>query len=618
MTLLAPAADFSTAFKADLNRTAVPGRLRPRPARRMETHRRLVAILAGDVVGYSRLMEAYEEETYRRLMRLQSEAINPCVEARRGEVVKHTGDGFLAIFNSARDATSCAVTLQQAVTTQTSDQPGHQRIIFRMAVNAADIIVENNDIYGDGVNVAARLQSYAAPGGIVVSGAIAEQIGTDLGVGVIDLGDLHLRNLGRPVRVFALRMPMAPPKLIGDATIGSEPRPSIAVLPFRMSLSDPDEAYFADGVVDDIIRGLAALKELFVVSRGSTLGYGGASINVDAIGRELGVRYVLYGSVRRSGGRLRIGTELSDAETGTVVQSDQYDGDLAELFALQDRIAISVVKSIAPHVRERELRRALRKHPQSMTAYDLVLQALDLLYRMDYDSFSRARGLLQQAIAHDPNYAPAYSYSGLWYIFRVGEFGSADPEADAIAGAAHAAEAIERGGNDALALAIYGHAQSFLLHDYRRGASFLERAIEAGPSSAMTWTMGSATAGYIGDGPTAVLRGEQGVRLSPLDARTYWHEGLLAQAHYVNGTYEQALEWAKSAIGRNESIRFNLRTLIATLAATEQDEEAAEVARHFLRIQPDFRLRSYAKRCPFQGAALDTWLMRLRSAGLPE
>ncbi len=200
----------------------------------MESQRRLVAILAADVVGYSRLMETHEEETYRRLMRLRLEAVNPCVAAQQGVVVKHTGDGFLAIFNSARDATRCALTLQQVVTTQTANQPGPQQIIFRIAVNAADIIVESNDIYGDGVNVAARLQSYAPPGGIVVSGAIAEQIGTDFGVGMIDLGDLHLRNLGRPVRVFALRMPMAPPKLVGEAAVGLEPRPSIAVLPFRM------------------------------------------------------------------------------------------------------------------------------------------------------------------------------------------------------------------------------------------------------------------------------------------------------------------------------------------------------------------------------------------------
>lgn len=584
----------------------------------LEIQRRLAAILAADVVGYTRLMEAHEEQTHLRLMQMRTAILDPGVMARHGQIVKNTGDGFLAIFESAHEATRCALELQQAIANHTVGEPVDQRISFRMALNAADVIVEHNDIYGDGVNVAARLQSYATAGGVVVSGAIAEQVAPDIGVNMIDLGDLHLRNLGRPTRVFALNAPMAPAKLVGDVSTGSEPRPSLAVLPFRMHLNSPDEAYFVDGMVDDIIRGLAALKELFVVSRGSTLGYGGANIDVRAIGDQLGVRYVLYGGVRRSGRTLRISTELSDTETGNVIRGDYYDGELDDLFALQDRIATNVVKAIAPQVRERELMRAMRKHPQNMTAYDLVLQALDLLYRMDYDSFSRARGLLEQAISHDPNYTPAYSYIAFWYVFRVGEIGSPDPRADALAGAKYAAEAIERGANDALALAVHGHAQAFLLHEFDKAAATLERAIEAGPSLAMAWTMGSATSGFLGDGPTAVRRGEQGVRLSPLDALSFWHEGLLAQAHYINGGYEQALNWARSAMARNELIRFNSRTLVATLMALDHREEAAIAARHLLRIQPTFRLGPYAKVCPFRGTTLDTWLARLRSAGLPD
>jgi adenylate cyclase len=269
-------------------------------------------------------------------------------------------------------------------------------------------------------------------------------------------------------------------------------------------------------------------------------------------------------------------------------------------------------------VRELELMRALRKHPQNMTAYDLVLQALDVLYRMDYESFSRARGLLQQAMSHDPDYAPAYSYTAYWYVLRVGEIGSSDPQADAAAGARYAAHAIERNANDALALAIYGHVQSFLLRDYERARSFLDRAIAAGPSLAMAWTMSSATHGYVGSGAIAVQHAEQGVRLSPLDALTFWHEGLLAQAHYINGNYEQALLWARSAVARNDSIRFTNRTLIATLAALGEMDEAAKVARHLLRIQPDFRLGPYTKRCPFQESILQQWIARLRAAGLPD
>ena len=580
--------------------------------------RRLVAILVASAVGYSRLMEIHEEYAHTWLMRLSSEVLHPGIAAHRGNLIKNTGDGFLAMFDSARDATQCALSLQQAVATHTADQPADRRISFRMAVNLADAIIEVDDIYGGGVNVAARLQAYAEPGGVIVSGAVAEQIGSGLGVGAIDLGELHLHNLARPVRVFALRAQTAPTRLVGDAPAGSEPRPSIAVLPFRKYQTEPGEGYFADGIVDNIIHALASLKELFVIARGSTLDYGGSTIDVRAIGRELGVRYVLYGSAWRSDGRLRIGTELSDAETGVVIRSDRYDGSLADLFELQERISISVVKTIAPHVRERELIRAMRKQPQNMTAYDLVLQALDLLYRMDYESFSRARGLLQQAMTHDPSYAPAYSYIANWYIFRVGEIGSPDPDADAAAAALHAAEAIKRDPNDALALAIYGHVQSFLLKQYDRAISFLDRAIAVGPNSAIAWTNSSATYGYIGDGVTAVQRAEQGLRLSPLDARIFWHEGLLAQAHYVNGNYEEALAWARIAVGRNESIRFTLRTLIATLAALGKEDEATQVARHHLALQPDFRLGLYAQRCPFRGAILDNWIARLRSAGLPD
>ena len=471
-----------------------------------EVRRRLAAILAADVVGYTRLMEAHEENTHTRLMQLRSEILGPGVTAQNGRIVKNTGDGFLATFDTARDATRCALSLQEAVAVNTAGMPADERISFRMGLNAADIIVEEDDVYGDGVNIAARLQTYAPAGGIVVSGAVAEQVGRDFNVSVIDLGELHLRNMGRPVRVYSLQPSKQPAKLVGEAPAGSEPRPSIAVLPFRMNLATPDEGYFADGVVDDIIRGLAGLKELFVVSRGSSLGFGGRNIDVREIGRQLGVRYVLYGGVQRTMTTIRIVTELSDTESGEVIRSDLHEGDPGELFALQDRIAISVVRHIAPQVRERELMRAMRKHPQNLTAYELVLQALDLLYRMDYDLFSKARGLLELAISHDPNFALAYSYVALWYVFRFGEMGSPDPDGDAIAGARYAAEAIERGGDDAFALAVYGHVQSFLLHDFEKARIVLERAIAAGPSSAMAWTMASATSGFLGDGPRQCAR----------------------------------------------------------------------------------------------------------------
>lgn len=585
----------------------------------MQHHlRRLVAVQVADVVGYTRLMEAHEEQTHERLTAIFADLVAPAIARWRGRIVKNTGDGFLAIYDSVHDAVLCALELQQSMSEAADGEPVEQRIGFRIAVNLADVIVERDDIFGGGVNVAARLQTYAEPGGVVVTGAVAEQIPGLPGVATVDLGKLHLHNMARPVRVYSLRSERTPRPLIGDAPRDAETRPSIAVLPFRKHQDAPEDAYFADGIVDDIIHALGGLKELFVISRGSTLHYGGANIDVRAIGRELGVRYVLYGSLRRVGDRLRIQTELSDAETGLLIRSDRYDGTVGELFALQERISINVLKIIAPHVRERELTRAMRKHPQNMTAYDFVLQAIDQLYRMDESSFARARGLLQQAIAHDPNYAPAYTYTAYWYILRVGEIGTTDFDADAAAGAHYAAAAIERDANDPIALAIYGHVQSFLLKDCERGRAFLGRAVESGPNSAMAWSMSSATHGYIGDGVTAIRHAEQGVRLSPLDARTFWHEGMLAQAHYIHGDFEEALAWAKRAVNRNTSIRFNLRTLMATQAALGLRGEAAVTAQRFMALQPDFRLQGYAARCPIRQPMLDQWIARLRSAGLPD
>jgi adenylate cyclase len=584
----------------------------------LSIRRRHVAILAADVVGYTRLMEAHEDDTHTWLMRLRSQVLDPGVATHLGHVVKNTGDGFIAIFDAARDAVQCAIASQRGVMAATVEQSVEQRVSFRMAVTTADVIVEDHDIFGDGVNVAARLQEYAEPGGIIVSGACLDELGSGHGLALVDLGDVHLRNITRPVRVFELRTPQVPSRLIGDGLASTEARASIAVLPFRMRPTSPEESYFASGVVDNIIHGLAALKELFVVARGSVLGYGGATIDVRAISKDLGVRYVLYGSVRRSGGRLRIETELSDAETGTIVRSDQYDGDLDDLFELQGRIAINVVRTIAPHVRERELVRARRKHPQNVTAYDFILQALDHLFRMEYESFSVARGLLQQALANDPHYALAHAYTAWWYGLRVGEMNSLDPVGDAAAGIAHADRALQLDGHDAQVLALCGHAYAFHNRDYRRAIDLYDRAIVAGPSVAMAWTMSSATRGYIGDAATAVLHAEQGLRLSPLDERLYWHEGLLAQAHYLSGNYDEALEWVSSAVERNESIRFNLRTRIATLVALGQVDQAREVGRQLIRVQPDFRLRPYAERCPFVRPILDVWLGRLQAAGLPE
>jgi TolB-like protein/two-component SAPR family response regulator/Tfp pilus assembly protein PilF len=432
---------------------------------------------------------------------------------------------------------------------------------------------------------------------------------------------VELQSAARePSSIEALRLPLADAQTshLGDLPRGYEARPSIAVLPFREDAADPDQAYFGDGFVDNIIQGLAGLKELIVISRGSTMAYARKPFDVPTVGRELGVRYVLAGSVQRSGDKLRIATELAETEGGTVVRANRYDGQLSDLFALQDQISEEVVKTIAPSVRERELKRALKKHPRNMTAYDLVLQALDpLLYRLDHASFSRARELLQRAMELDPDYAPAFSYAARWHIFRVGQEWSTDLAADICEAERLSKLAIACDENDAIALAIYGYVQSYFKKRFDDGLGFLERAITCSPSCPKPWTFGGATLCFIGDAPRAIAHASTGLRLSPLDARVFFAEHILAQAHYVNGDFEEAIRWARRADLGNTQLTSNLRTLIASFVAIDKIEEAREVARRHQQIVPTFTVSSWAARTPMQGEVRARRIERLLGAGMP-
>jgi adenylate cyclase len=565
-------------------------------------------------------MEANEVDTHARLMGLRLELLEPKVAEHGGRIVKNTGDGFIAMFEDVIEATQCAAELQRAVVTLGAREPPDRRIAFRIGLNLCDTIIEADDIYGEGVNVAARLQAYAEPGDIIVTETVARIIAGQLEtVPRLDLGHLHLKNIRMPVRAFGLR--------IGSIAAGGHrlaqnagtPWPTLAVLPFRMLETDPEESYFADGIVEDIIQGLAGLKELLVISRNSTLRYGGSPVDVRVIGRELGVRYVLNGAVRRSGGRLRIATELSETESGSLIRADRYEGDISDLFTLQDEISTRVVATIAPHVREWELRRVLRKHPESMNAYDLVLQGLDLLYRLDYESYSRARGLFQRAIQEDSEYARAYAYASLWHIFRVGQGWSPDPDTDALEAARMAAEAIERDKYDALGLAFHGHALSWFLKQYDAAVGFLDRAIAAGPSCAMAWTLSSLTCAYLGDGATAVTRAERALRLSPLDTHAFYLHSAIGLANYVSGNYEDAIACGRRSAAHNDSFCANKRFMIVSLVALGRMAEARAITQALLRLQPDFRVTPYIPRCPLRDPKqIALFIDRLRAAGLPD
>lgn len=580
--------------------------------------RKTQVVMAGDVAGYSRLMEVNEDDTHSRLQQLKANVIRPIVTDHAGVVVKDTGDGFLATFDAPDLAIRSAIALQTTLVEDAASFPPERRIVFRLGLNISEVIVESGDVFGDGVNVAARLQTYAEPGDIVVTDELARLAPGVLGDSAFDMGELQLRHITRPIHARGIRIGSVRNLAASAPASATDSRPSIAVLPFRQQGRPPTDAYVADAIVEEVIHGLAATQGLVVISPSSTRRYAHKPVDPREVGRRLHVRYVLTGGIQRSGDKVRVSTELAEAETGQILRHDRFDGEVPDLFQLEEQIAISAMKTIAPDIHEHELRRSMRKPPDSLSAYEMVLRALDPLFRLDHESHARARGLLQQAITIDPGYAPAYTYAAYWHIFRVGEGWSTDVAADAREAARLAQAAIERDPRDGLALAISGHVQSFLRRDFESGNAILERAITAAPNCAMAWAMSSVTRGYLGDSATAVERAETGLRLSPLDAHAFWYEGMLAQARYLNGEYDAAVAWARRAAAQNPGAMFNLRTLAASLAALERGDAARRIADEILARKPEFCLAIYAKSCPFTGQTLTDWLGRLRAAGLPE
>ena len=368
------------------------------------TTRRLAAILAADVVGFSSMMEKDEEGTLARVKALQREVIEPKVRERGGRLVKTTGDGFLCEFGSPVEAVRCAVEVQEATKAN-----GGSDLLLRMGINLGDIIVEpDGDIYGEGVNVAARLEQLAEPGGVCISGSVHEHTEGKVPVQFESRGEQQVKNIARPVRVYALIG--SAPKLVQPKPLPLPDKPSIAVLPFTNMSDDPEQEYFADGVVEDIITALSRFKWLFVIARNSSFTYKGRAVDVKQVGRELGVRYVLEGSIRKSGNRVRIAAQLIEAVTGRHIWAERYDRDLTGIFEVQDEITQNVVAAIEPNLRSLEIARASSKPTDSLDAYDLYLRALPMLHQFTQEGFSDACGLLRQATSIDPSFSDAWAY----------------------------------------------------------------------------------------------------------------------------------------------------------------------------------------------------------------
>jgi adenylate cyclase len=590
--------------------------------------RRLAAILAWDISGYSALMGANEEDTHRRVGEEVARVMKE-IDRAKGRVFTFAGDGLIAEFPSAVEAVRCALRIQADSSRRSARLPAGEQIRYRIGINSGEIMVQGGRTGGNAVNIAARLEQTAEPGSICVSQLVWDQVSNVVAAEYVSLGERRLKNIRDPIAIYAICA--ANFASSADAPAGQEPssartadadteyRPSLAVLPFRTLQADQADAYFAEGMVDDIVRVLGGLKYLIVVSRSSTLGYSQAAPSLERIGQELNVSYVLRGSVRRSGQQLRIAVELLDARTRqSLIWADRFDGNIKDIFDLQDRIALGTASSIAPYVREQELRRASHKDRNTMTAYDLTLQALDQLYVRDRAALAKAEELLKQAIALDSHYSTAYTHLAYLHVFRIGQGWSSNEHADRLAALEAARLAVERDRNDALALAIYGHLHGFLEKEHEQALRTLEQAIALGPSCALAWSFSSYVSGWMGDAGGALARARQGLRLSPIgpDAAC-WHEHALSQAHYVAEEYEEAVRWARTAAshGRQWS---NLRCLAASFVALDRMDEAQAIAQEIMGVNPSFRLEAFRTSTPLRGRIADVFIDRLRRAGLPD
>jgi TolB-like protein/Flp pilus assembly protein TadD len=548
--------------------------------------RRLAAILAADLVGYSRLMGQDETGTVAALKAVRAELIDPKIAEHKGRVFKATGDGVLAEFPSVVNAVACAVEIQSSMATNNARRPDERHILFRIGVNLGDVIAEGGDVFGDGVNVAARLESTAPPGGIAVSSVVRDQIGNRLDVQFEDIGKQELKNIAQPVHVY---------QLVNGGTnrpimerLGLPDRPSIAVLPFQNMSGDPEQEYFGDGIAEDIITALSKLRGFFVIARNSTFAYKGKSPDIRQIARELGVRYVLEGSVRKGGDRLRVTGQLIDATSGNHIWAERYDRPTAEIFALQDEITASVVVAIEPQIYAAEGLRLRSKSPESLDAWGCVVRAMPYIWTWVIQDEDTGINLLKRAIELDPGYARARSLLAWAFATRVVS-GKLEFEQGIFDALTLAQRAIDLDPDDPWAHFAAGYVYAF---SRRLGPAVeeLNEALQRNPNFAFARTILACAYGYAGLSEDGVGQLELARRLSPRDytqAASLSIEGL---CHFVAGRYAEAVTAERRAVQIRPDFGTAWRTLTAAAGLADELEQARMGLVQCKRLQPNLSI----------------------------
>src|SRR5713101_5924060 len=528
---------------------------------------------------------------------------------------------MLVEFASVVDAVRCAVAVQQAMPERNMDVAADHCIELRIGINLGDVIVEGDDLYGDGVNIAARIEALADAGGVFVSNTVHDQVRDRLPFVFEDLGEQQVKNITRPVRVYRVRDAGAAIKSPAAPALPLPDRPSIAVLPFANMSGDPEQEYFADGMVEEITTAIARLSWLFVIARNSAFAYKDKAVDVKQVARELGVRYVLEGSVRKSGNRVRITGQLIDTATSAHIWADRFDGALGDIFELQDQVASSVVGAIEPKLRQSEIERATRKPTDSLDAYDLYLRAIAQFHKYTEEGMREAVALAKNALAIDPSYAPAAAMIGLCRVRQRMQGLGAVSEAEIAQAVLLARQAIGAGRDEPDALSMAGSTISFLAGEHSTAVSAIDRALALNPNSALAWSVRGWVLGWQNQPDSAIEAHQQAIRLSPLDPLAYSSTGGLAFAHMEAGRYEEAIEWADRTLHAQPRYIPAMRIKRVCLAYLGRTDDTNDWLKQVLAVQPELTIAAWKASFAstvFSPEILALYADGLRKAGVPE
>jgi TolB-like protein/class 3 adenylate cyclase len=581
--------------------------------------RRLSAILAADVAGYSRLMGLDEEGTVEQLKTYRVNLFDPKIIEHRGRIVRTTGDGMLAEFASAVDAARCAVDIQLSMAGANLNVAASKRVELRIGIHVGDIISDDGDIFGDGVNIAARLESISEPGGICVSARVQEDVEGRLDVVFKDGGEQHLKNIARPVRIYNIQFGRPEAAKTSPPMLALPGKPSVVVLPFQNLSGDPGQDYFADGMAEDITTALSRFRFLFVISRNSSFTYKGRAVDVKRIGRELGVQYVLEGSVRKSGPRMRVTGQLIDASTDTHLWADNFDGAHEDIFDLQDKLTASVVGALIPSMRHAEIERAKHRPTESLDAHMTHMRGVASLYLWTKAGVDEALRLAHEAIKLDPDYSMAYGLAAACYVARKSTGWTTDPAREMAEVEALTKRGAEVGRDDAWALGSCGFATASILGDLDTAVHLMDRALALNANLALIWAESAYLRAWRGEPDLALVHVARAKRLSPVDPHMFTMEGAAAMAHFIAGRYEEAFASAETALRQNPFFSPGTRLAVASAALLGRMEDARKYFARLQMLDPQLRISNLGERIflhrPDDHARLAEGLRR---AGVPE